>query len=247
MLTPEFDTEAVFDASDYRYFYDILLTAERTEQDVALIWSLLDLAPEVPILDLACGHGRIANHLASRGCVVTGLDITPSFLDQARQEAADLGISVTYVQGDMRVLPWSNQFERVVSWFTSFGYFDDNGNRAVLREAYRALKPGGRILLELNNRDLFLKTYQQANVVEREGNYLLDRSRFDILTGRNYTERIVLRDGRVRRFHFFVRFFTYTEISDWLRQAGFSSVTGYGCNGNALDLDSPRMIVIATK
>jgi len=57
--------------------------------------------------------------------------------------------------------------------------------------------------------------------VERDGNYMLDRMRYDLLTGRNYVERLIIRDGQVRQMHFFVRFFTYPELATWLQQAGF--------------------------
>ena len=49
------------------------------------------------VLDLACGHGRIANRLAQRGAQVTGLDATPLFLEQARRDAAERGVEVDYV------------------------------------------------------------------------------------------------------------------------------------------------------
>jgi 2-polyprenyl-3-methyl-5-hydroxy-6-metoxy-1,4-benzoquinol methylase len=67
------------------------------------------------VLDLACGHGRIANRLAARGCEVTGLDYTSAYLDRARQEAAERRVDVTYIQGDMRHLPWEEQFDSVIN------------------------------------------------------------------------------------------------------------------------------------
>jgi 2-polyprenyl-3-methyl-5-hydroxy-6-metoxy-1,4-benzoquinol methylase len=51
------------------------------------------------VLDLACGHGRIANRLTQRGARVTGLDATPLFLEQARRDAAARGVEVDYVSG----------------------------------------------------------------------------------------------------------------------------------------------------
>jgi 2-polyprenyl-3-methyl-5-hydroxy-6-metoxy-1,4-benzoquinol methylase len=53
-----------------------------------LVWRLLDLEPGIKVLDLACGHGLMANALATRGCQVTGLDSSPVFLEGARGDAA---------------------------------------------------------------------------------------------------------------------------------------------------------------
>jgi hypothetical protein len=76
---------------------------------------------------------------------------------------------------------------------------------------------------------------------------MIDRGAYDPLTGRAPTERIVIRDGRVRRFHFSVRLFTFAELSDWLLQSGFERVDGYGMDGEPLSLESRRMIAVARK
>jgi ubiquinone/menaquinone biosynthesis C-methylase UbiE len=90
----------------------------------------------------ACGHGRIGNRLAERGCHVTGLDATAMFLERTRRDAQARGVTVEYVHGDMRHLPWTGRFDRIVNWFTAFGYFDDQENRQVLAEAARTLRDG---------------------------------------------------------------------------------------------------------
>jgi 2-polyprenyl-3-methyl-5-hydroxy-6-metoxy-1,4-benzoquinol methylase len=102
------------------------------------VWNLLGLADGAEVLDLACGHGRIANRLAGMGARVTGLDATPLFLDLGRADARRRGVTVDYVHGDMRAIPWTDRFEAVVSWFTAYGYFDDAQNRTVLAQVYQA-------------------------------------------------------------------------------------------------------------
>ncbi len=111
-MSVSFDFDAVFD-DDYLFFYEPLL-ADVAESDVDAIWRLLELEPGVEILDLACGHGRVANRLAERGARVTGLDATALFLDRARSDAAARGLKVDYVEGDMRALPWPD--ERLTAW-----------------------------------------------------------------------------------------------------------------------------------
>src|SRR6266487_86105 len=240
---PVFDAEGIFD-EDYLYFYTERLDA-RGAAEVEVIWRLLDLEPGMEVLDLACGHGRIANLLAAHGCRVTGLDASALFLDLARRDAAARGVAVTYVEGDMRALPWTERFDRVINWFTAFGYFDDAGNRQVLSEVARALKPGGRFALELQNRDRVIRQFQPASVDERDGDLLIDRRWFEPLTGRIVSERTLIRGGRVRRVPFFVRMFTFTELRDWLLGAGFAGVHGYGEDGGPLVLESQRMITVA--
>lgn len=247
MSEPVFDVEGLFD-EDYLYFYEAMLADIRSDSETELIWRLLDLRPGMRILDLACGHGRIANRLAARGCQVTGLDATPLFLEHARRDAATRGVTVDYVDGDMRRLPWTRHFDRVINWFTAFGYFDDPGNRQVLTQIAQVLKPGGRVAVDLMNRDWLVREFQPDRVAgERDGDLMIDRSRLDPLTGRVLTERIVLRGGRTRRIPFFVRLFTFTELRDWLVAAGFTDVNGYGEGAEPLSLASRRLIVTAQR
>jgi SAM-dependent methyltransferase len=245
MTAPRFDTDDAFD-EDYLYFFAEALD-EKSDADVDVIWKTLELEPGMEVLDLACGHGRIANRLAERGARVTGLDRTPVFLEAARRDAAARGVEVEYVEGDMRELPWEERFDRVVSWFTSFGYFDDEANRAVLGGVHAALKPGGTLLIECNNLAELLPRWLPAVVLEKGDDMVVDRHVFEPVTGRGDTERTVVRDGRVRRFAFSVRMFVAAELGDWLREAGFDEVRFYDGAGEPLTAQGRRMIAVATR
>jgi SAM-dependent methyltransferase len=245
-VSSEFPREDAFD-EDYLYFYEELLTPERTAAEVELVWRLLELEPGLEVLDLACGHGRIANALAERGARVTGLDATPLFLELARADAAERGVEVEYVEGDMRSIPWVDRFDRVLCWFTSFGYFSDEENRAVLAGAYAALVPGGSFLVELNHRDNLLGRYAEETVSERGEDRMIDRHRLDLQTGRSFDQRTVVRGGRSRTFEFSVRMFSAAELQDWLRAAGFRETRAYGEDGEPLTLEHRRMAIAARK
>lgn len=234
----------IFD-EDYLHFYSGLLTDDRSDADTDLIWRLLELEPGMAVLDLACGHGRIANRLAARGCRVTGLDATPLFLDVARADAAGRGVEVDYIRGDMRDLPWAATFDRVVNWFTAYGYFDDVGNRTVLGEVAKVLKPAGRLMVEINNYDWVVRNFLAQHHVRVGDDFMIDQVSFDPLTGRTATRRSVVRAGAVRHALFTIRMFTFPELRDWLLAAGFAAVDGFGEDGSPLAVDHRRMIVTA--
>ena len=232
---------------DYLHFSAPRLTEQASDADVETIWRLLGPLEGAEVLDLACGHGRIANRLARRGVRVTGLDATPVFLEQARNDAERWGVRVDYVEGDMRAVPWTERFDAVICWFTSFGYFDDEQNRTVLAGAHRALRPGGRLLVELNHKDGLLPRFLPSTVQEFDGAIQVETYEYDPLTSRANRWRVMIRDGEIRRAFFFTRLFSFTELRDWLLQAGFEAVNGYAGDGGALRARSRRMILVATK
>jgi SAM-dependent methyltransferase len=232
---------------DYLYFYEDWLDDELSDAQSALLWELLELKAGSGVLDVPCGHGRIANRLAERGARVTGLDTDPIFLERARADAAGRGAEVEYIEGDMRELPWSERFDVAVNWFTSFGYFDDDGNRAWLEAVLRTLKPGGRLAIDIHSRDAFMRNWVPASVVDRGDDLLVDRHSFDVESGREETERWIVRDGNVRKTSYSVRFYTFTELRDLLLDVGFAAVRGVGHDGKPLTLEHRRMIVIATR
>ncbi len=258
-MTDLFDAAPMYD-EDYLYFFaapgdqgEFARHGAAPDADdpgetaAELAWRLLDLRPGMSVLDLACGHGDLAGRLAARGCQVTGLDSSTTFLDRARADAAAAGVSVEYVAGDMRQIPWTERFDRVVNWSTAFGYFDDAANRAVLEGIARALRPGGRLAMDLDNLTAFLASYRPSRVVTARGNgdMLVDRYRLDALTGRLEAERTVVRDGRTRQVNFVKRLFGFPELRDWLLAAGFAAVSGYGRDGRPLTFDHERMVIIA--
>lgn len=239
-----FDFEATF-GEDYLYFYADLLTDEQNDADVDAIVSILGLDGGEIVLDAPCGHGRISNRLAQRGMKVVGVDASELFLARARE----YGSSAEYLHGDIRALPVDGPFDVVLSWFTSFGYFEDDENRLVLSEYRRVLRPGGRLLIEMHNHDEFVRRFTPApfSFTTRIGSDLMvDTSEFDCTTGRIETDRFTIRDGEVRESHHSVRVPTIPELREWLAEAGFAAATFTARDGREPTIHRPRLVVVAT-
>ncbi len=237
---------------DYSWFMEELLE-QRSDQEVDTILGLLELPDAAEVLDAPCGHGRISNRLAARGLRVTGLDRSRRFLELARERAAAAGaagVEVEYVEGDLRELPFEGRFDAVLNWFSSFGYFDDEGNRRVLEGFRRALKPGGRLLLEQASRELLIRNLPAHGVpavwmTERGDDLLIDKVSFDPAAGRSHTERIVVRDGQVRRTEFSLSQPTASQLGDWMRAAGFDEVEAFDESGGPFAATSRRLLMRA--
>lgn len=240
----QFDFEATF-GDDYLYFYADVLSDEHNDADTEVIVNALGLTGRETVLDAPCGHGRISNRLARRGLEVTGVDATELFLERAREDNS----VVDYLQGDLRALPVDGPYDVALSWFTSFGYFDDDGNQQVLSEYRRVLRPGGRLLIELHNHDEIVRRFTSApfSMVTRRGDdVMIDTSEFDTVTGRMETDRVIVREGQLRESHHSVRMPTIPELRAWISDAGFASVRFTARDGREPSIHRPRLIVIAT-
>ena len=249
MSSNDFDFERVFEPSNYLYFYADVLTPEQTKKEVEFLIRELGLRPPMNVLDLACGYGRHANRLAEIGCDVTGVDLTPGFLEIARKEAEEMGVSdkVRYVLGDMRKISFKEEFDRALLLFVSFGYFTDEENLLVLKNVNRALKPGGLFCFDISNRDVSLKNLPPCSMREKGDDLMIEKYVFESTTGRLNTKRIEIRNSKREDKHFFVRLYNPTEIRDLLERAGFSVLKIFGnWDGKPLD-SSSTMIIIAKK
>ena len=97
------------------------------------------------VLDMATGTGNVAIPLTRRGAVVTGVDIAPNLLVQARERAAAEGLAVQFDEGDAEQLPYADgAFDAVV---TMFGAMFAPRPEVVAEEMARVLKPGGMLAM----------------------------------------------------------------------------------------------------
>ncbi len=242
-----FDLDVVFEVDDYLFVYGDELTDERSEAEVAELVRLFELDAPLKILDLACGFGRHANQLTARGHIVTGVDYIPGFLTIARQQAQTMGVQVDYQQADMRHLSFDAEFDRVVLMFTSFGYFADDENLQVIKNAARALKPGGLLGFDIPHRDAIAGQPPADYVIDKDGDLIINRLSFDSLTGRFINRRLLVRDGVRKDKPFSIRLYNAQEIRDLLAHAGLEIERLSGEGGQPLSNQSQRLIVLAKK
>lgn len=105
----------------------------------------LDVPPGAHVLDVACGTGNTAIPLARNGCIVTGVDIAPNLLVQARERAVAEGLAIAFDEGDAEQLPYADaSFDAVT---TMFGAMFAPRPELVAAEMARVLKPGGRLAM----------------------------------------------------------------------------------------------------
>ncbi|RUW19885.1 class I SAM-dependent methyltransferase [Mesorhizobium sp. M1E.F.Ca.ET.041.01.1.1] len=241
------DIETHF-SDDYLHFGDLVNSPEKSDREVRAIWELLSLREGSSVLELGCGYGRISNRLAEKGARVTGLDMSAILLKKAEADATERRVAVEYILGDMRSLPWRDRFDAAFLWYTTFGYFDEADNERVLHEAASSLRKGGRLLIDQLNRFAVLRDKSPTHdIVQHNDDLRIDITNYDALADRQNTERIVVRNGCVRRTRLSVRHYGFSEYVRMLRSAGFETVKAYGLEGGDFTPYGPRLLVVAYK
>ena len=125
----------------------------RNEEEAAafiqLLLSHLQPGKDAWLLDVACGRGRHSKILAKGGYDVTGIDLSGTSIDYAKQFETD---KLHFFQHDMRLPFWMNYFDVAFNFFTSFGYFrTEREHYNAIRTIAQSLKRGGTLVVDYLN------------------------------------------------------------------------------------------------
>jgi SAM-dependent methyltransferase len=227
------------------------LTARQTEKEAAFVADSLQVPAGGAMLDLACGYGRHAMELAGKGFQVTGLDLSLPLLIRAADAARRSGLQVNFIHGDMREMTFEDEFDGAYCMFTSFGYFDDDTNRKVAANLARAIKPGGRLLFDVVNRDYLVRDLPTRVWWQGEGCVVLEEVDFNYFSSRLQVQRsIIFEDGRQTEQEISIRAYSLHEIGKILHHAGFRVTEvsgGLALRGKFFGASSRQLIVLAEK
>lgn len=241
--------EEVFDENYLRTLP--FMTPEQTLREVDFIEASLATEKGSRVLDVGCGYGRHAIELVQHGLAVTGLDLSLPLLIRAADESQKRALTVNFVHSDMRSLAFDSEFDSAYCMLTSFGYFDEETNLKVAEGIARALKPGGRFLLDVVNRDYIVSDLPARIWWEGDGCVVLEEVEFNFNTSRILTHRsVVFEDGRQLDQEISVRAYSLHELGKLLRNAGFRVLEASGSvytPGSFFGAASRSLVILAER
>jgi RimJ/RimL family protein N-acetyltransferase/2-polyprenyl-3-methyl-5-hydroxy-6-metoxy-1,4-benzoquinol methylase len=210
------------------------------------------------ILDVGCGTGRHSIELTKRGYNVTGIDLSESQLQRAREKAAAENLNITFLKHDARHLPFRGEFDLAIMLCEGgFPLMEtDEMNFEILRSAATALKkPGKFIFTTLNGLfPLYHSVEKFCSNASEEGNATYSSNTFDLMTFRDHNiTDFEDDDGNKKTLDCNERYYVPSEITWLLKSLGFGKVDIFGARLGAYSRDSKlttedfEMLVIAEK
>lgn len=221
--------------------------AGEARQVVELFLHETALPAGAAVLDLACGTGRHAFEFARHGHFVVAADLSATLLAVAQRKTQRYAGLLTLVRADMRHIPFEGCFDAVAQLFTAFGYFpSDEENASVFAEVHRALRPGGRYMLDFLNARAVVDELRPRSEDTIEGGRLIQERRIE--NGRIIKDITIEAQGTTKRFQESVRLFNRDELVTMLEGGGFEVERVYGSyEGLAFHSAAPRCILLARK
>ncbi len=219
-----------------------------------------------PVLDVGCGTGRIALHLATHGQMVVGVDASAAMLERAREHAhsaGEAGRRVEWVESDIRELDRPQRFGLAIFAFSGFMHLLEHSEQLKALDRIAAhVRPGGGVALDLANpiepfraEDIASLVVERLFIDNTTGDTVIQQSlatldRISQVMSLTWFYDRIAADGLVHRSMMpqRVRYTFASELVLLLQRTGFEQAEIYGdYDFNSYKEDSPRLFAVATR
>ena len=243
---------------NYGVKYDNECFTQGTIGECDFIEKEINYNRSLKIVDVGCGTGRHAIELSKRGYRVTGIDLSESQLERAREKARAQNLQIDFQKHDARQLPFVNEYDLAIMLCEgAFPLMEtDEMNYEILRGVARSLKGNGKLIFTTLNGlfPLFNSVEEFCASTTEEGNATYRKNNFDLMTFRDFNTTTVEDDlGNKRELKCNERYYVPPEITWQLKSLGFKKIDIYGAKlgafsrDNSLSTSDFEMLVIAEK
>lgn len=207
------------------------------------------------ILDLGCGPGLYASRLAAFGHTCHGIDFSPASVEYALQHAP---ANCTYALADLRQADFGAGYDLAMLIYGELNVFRPADARLILRKAFQALEPGGRLLLEVHTFDAVYELgsqpatwYSAKNELFAEAPHLCLMESFWDDEQSVAIERYYIVDaasGQVTRYSASNQAYSDDQYRALLKETGFQDITFIpSLTGKTDASQSQLMVILAVK
>jgi 2-polyprenyl-3-methyl-5-hydroxy-6-metoxy-1,4-benzoquinol methylase len=243
---------------NYALKYDKEIYTRGTIGECDFIEREISFNKNLRILDIGCGTGRHSRELAKRGYSITGIDLSESQLNRAKELAEKENLYINYQVQDARTITFSNEFDLAI--MICEGAFPlmetDEMNYQILQNATKTLRDNGKLIFTTLN-GLFplfhsVKDFIAGKTID--GNASYENNSFDLMTFREYNITTIEDDsGNKKELECNERFYLPSEITWLLKSLNYKTINIYGAKLGAfnrndkLTTEDFEMLVVAEK
>lgn len=243
---------------NYGQKYDKESFTQGTIGECDFIENEINFNKQIRILDIGCGTGRHAIELTKRGYQVTGIDLSESLLNRAKEKASKEGLKIDFQRQDARTLKFQKEFDLVIMLCEgAFPLMEtDEMNFQILQNASKALKEKGKFIFTTLNGlfPLFHSIKDFSAKSSEEGDTTYGNNTFDLMTFRDFNTTCLKDDnGNKVELECNERYYVPSEITWLLKSLAFKKIDIYGekqggfSRNDKLTTKDFEMLVIAEK
>ncbi|MBK8781287.1 MAG: methyltransferase domain-containing protein [Anaerolineales bacterium] len=231
-------------------------TSETIDRSVRWIMETLALKTNDAVLDLGCGPGLYASRFARAALQVTGVDYSRNSIEYARRYASENNLRINYRYQNYLELDDENLYDAVFLIFGDFCPLNPQQRSMLLKSVRRALKPGGRFVLDVTTREHRRKHgnknrwYAAENGFWKPGPHLVLEEGFDYPERSIWLDQYTVIEGneKVSVYRNWFQDYTPETITEELAQGGFSVESLWSdLTGNQYSPNSEWIGIIAGK
>jgi SAM-dependent methyltransferase len=213
-----------------------------------------------PVLELACGTGRVTIPLAEREIEVSGLDVSDSMLSHAKEKTRQKGLKINWIRGDCRTFSIKKKFRFIFLPYNSITHIHDRESiQGLFGSVRKHLFRDGRFVIDVFNPrlDILMRSpdelYHVAKYPDPDGRGMVEigeRHNYDAASQINHIKWYYnIGDGKEE----FViennmRIYFPQELDELLHYNGFQIEHKYGdYDESAFQATSPKQIMVCKK
>lgn len=217
--------------------------------EAAYLKRMLNARKGAKLLDVPCGNGRHAVELAAMGYRVAGVDISREQIELARSLARIRGVDIELHELDKRALSWSEEFAGAYCCGNSFGYLDDEGMEQFIAGIARALKPGGRFVVDTAMvAEAIIPNLDESWWMQAGDVHVMIHNYYEVSASRLHTTLKFLQHAKLETREIYHRVYTVMEIRQWLARHGLETITLHAdVEGKPFELGEPQLWLTAEK
>jgi 2-polyprenyl-3-methyl-5-hydroxy-6-metoxy-1,4-benzoquinol methylase len=243
---------------NYGEKYDNESFAQGTIGECDFIEKEINHNKTLKIIDIGCGTGRHSIELSKRGYSMTGIDLSESLLEKAREKSNQNSLNVDFQRHDARNLPFEKQFDIAIMMCEGgFPLMEtDEMNYEILKNVSKSLKENAKfIFTTLNGLFPIFNSIEQFCASNTDnGNATYHKNTFDLMTFRDYNITKVEDDNGIEKeLECNERYYIPSEITWLLKTLEFTKIEIFGAKLGAfsredkLKTDDFEMLVIAER